>query len=513
MTDVADAPRPIAAPARTSVPLGGRALWTSGLVVLGVLVGLGVIARVWPRRALWLDEAQSVSIAREALTSIPAVLRTDGAPPAYYLLLHGWMSLFGDGDVAVRSLSVVLSLVTLVVLGVAVRRIAGTSAAIAVTVLLATNPFTIRYATEGRMYSLVMLEVVVGLLALEACLRRPSVGRAVPVAVVTALLLYTHYWAIYLIMATAIVLAVSARRHGPARPALAAMVVGVTLWLPWVPTFLFQSERTATPWAEPARPSSLITVFDVGLRGSGVLPVLLGSAMGVLGVLGVWRGGRLVRRPLSTWAIGAVLVVTLLVALAGAMVSDSAYASRYTSVAVPLMILLAAIGAATLRPKWAGAVLVVLGASGLVLAGVEVGTARTRSAAFVEPLQTLAQPGDVLIYCPDQLGPAASRLLEQGGVDELRQLVFPPRRRPDRVDWIDYGERHRRADATTFVAGLDASTPDSAIWLVFSGTYPPTQRACRELFNTLTIVRSGRQRVVDDDPSLSDHGALWRFVR
>ena len=61
-------------------------------------------------------------------------------------------------------------------------------------------------------------------------------------------------------------------------------------------------------------------------------------------------------------------------------------------------------------------------------------------------------------------------------------------------------------------AAWSKALPDSAIWLVFSGTYPPTQRACQGLFDALTLVRPGRQMLISDDPTLSDHGALWRFT-
>jgi hypothetical protein len=37
----------------------------------------------------------------------PGLLRQDGSPPLYYLLLHGWMALAGDGEAAARSLSLV----------------------------------------------------------------------------------------------------------------------------------------------------------------------------------------------------------------------------------------------------------------------------------------------------------------------------------------------------------------------------------------------------------------------
>ena len=75
---------------------------------MAVVVGLAVAAvafRFVTRSPLWLDEALSVNIARLPLGDIPEALRHDGHPPLYYFLLHGWMELFGDGDVAVRALS------------------------------------------------------------------------------------------------------------------------------------------------------------------------------------------------------------------------------------------------------------------------------------------------------------------------------------------------------------------------------------------------------------------------
>src|SRR4051812_43400092 len=70
----------------------------------------------WPRRALWLDGAQSVAIARSSMGGIVDGLRADGAPPLYYVLLHGWMKVFGEGDAAVRSLSALLGIAGLLVL-------------------------------------------------------------------------------------------------------------------------------------------------------------------------------------------------------------------------------------------------------------------------------------------------------------------------------------------------------------------------------------------------------------
>ena len=54
---------------------------------------------------MWLDEALTVNIAKAPLHLIPHLLRADGAPPLYYLLLHFWMKVFGTSDLGARSLS------------------------------------------------------------------------------------------------------------------------------------------------------------------------------------------------------------------------------------------------------------------------------------------------------------------------------------------------------------------------------------------------------------------------
>ena len=85
------------------------------LLIAGIcgIACIGLTMIVWPRPPLWLDEAQSVAIARRSLPGLVDGLRADGAPPIYYVLLHGWMQVFGHGDVAVRSLSILFALAAL----------------------------------------------------------------------------------------------------------------------------------------------------------------------------------------------------------------------------------------------------------------------------------------------------------------------------------------------------------------------------------------------------------------
>ena len=83
------------------------------LGVLGVLA-LGVVLRFVCQSDMWADEVLSVNIAKLPFDRLVPALRHDGAPPLYYLLLHGWMRVFGSGTSAVRSLSGLAGVLTLI---------------------------------------------------------------------------------------------------------------------------------------------------------------------------------------------------------------------------------------------------------------------------------------------------------------------------------------------------------------------------------------------------------------
>jgi len=127
--------------------LSGRTRIVVGVGV-GLVIAAGLILRFWTRSGLWLDEALTVDIARLPLHEIPNALKHDGAPPLYYYLLHFWIVLFGQSNVAVRSLSGVIAVVTLPVAWLCGKRFGGRVVAWTLLVLLASAPFAVYYATE-----------------------------------------------------------------------------------------------------------------------------------------------------------------------------------------------------------------------------------------------------------------------------------------------------------------------------------------------------------------------------
>src|SRR4051794_21682692 len=102
----APAPGPVGSglPVLRVVPLALKR--TAGVLLL--LIAWSLVLRT---RAIgdsyWIDEGLSVGIASHPLAQIPGLLHQDGSPPLYYVLLHGWMALFGTHESATHTLSLV----------------------------------------------------------------------------------------------------------------------------------------------------------------------------------------------------------------------------------------------------------------------------------------------------------------------------------------------------------------------------------------------------------------------
>lgn len=106
-------------------------------------------------QSFWRDEAFSVLIAQKDIFDIIRLSTQDTSPPLYYILLHYWMILFGNSEAAVRFLSLIFHLFTVVIIFLIARKIIRSlpgQITIAITTLC--NPFLLQYAFEARTYSL-----------------------------------------------------------------------------------------------------------------------------------------------------------------------------------------------------------------------------------------------------------------------------------------------------------------------------------------------------------------------
>lgn len=503
----------------TVVEDGETSRWPA--VGVAVVLVLGVLTRFVTISHLWLDEAQTVAIAALPLGDMAEGLRHDGAPPLFYVMLHGWMKVFGDGELSTRFLSGVFAVAALPLMWLAARRLGGTRVAWAAVLLLASSPFAVRYATEARMYSLVVLLVLVGYLALWELLERPSSTRAaVGVGVVTGALLLTHYWSLYLVFVVAVTLYVVARRgdgvrRAGARRGLVAMALGSLLFVPWLPSFFYQVQHTGTPWGAPGKIRTVfdtITSFAGGYWDPGLMLGAIYFSLTALALMGRPIDGRRILIDLRTRPPARHLFLvgfgTLVVAIVATVVGRSAFAVRYASVVFPMALLLVALGTEVLLDRRIvhGVLAVAVGA-GFWSIAPNVFVDRTSAPRVAAALEASVVPGDVVAYCPDQLGPAVSRLLPAG----IDQLTFPRATPPQVVDWVDYAKVNKAGDPEPFAGMLvDRAGPQGTVWLVWAPGYRTYKDKCAALIGELDELRPENTRVVKL-PKTFEKPGLVRF--
>jgi mannosyltransferase len=499
--------------------------WFTRLVVIGAVltVTVGIVLRFWARSDMWLDEALTYDIARLPLSKLQGALRHDGAPPLYYALLHFWIKAFGSSDVAVRALSGVLSCATLPFVWIAGRRIGGRTVGLGAVVLVASSPFAVRYATENRMYALVVFLTAAGVVALQSALRRPTAANLIGVGLCAALLLYSQYWALYLVGVSALWLAWEGwrgpvtRRRG-ARASLVALVVAGVTFLPWLPTFLYQSKHTGTPWAVPADFAALVnavTSFAGGANNQGRALALLYFALAGLGLFGIAGGIRHIVLDIRTRPQGRglalVTVGTLAAAVVGGYISRSAFQARYASVVFIFLALLVAMGFATFSDQKVRvgviAATVVFGIAGSV---PNIWLSRTQAGQVASALARMGQPGDVVAYCPDQLGPSVNHLLPPGRYD---QITFPRETGPAFVNWVDYANATAAGSPVQFaqkVETLGASSHN--IWLVWAPGYETFHTKCEQIVQALLADHSLQGRTIFPFTPATDTSAVYEAM-
>ncbi len=307
--------------------------------VLTVLTALSLLLRTRILNAgFWIDEGISVGVAHHHWSSIPHVLRQDGSPPAYYLLLGLWIRAFGDGERATHVLSLLFALGCIPLAYGAGRAIFNRTTGIVCAILAALDPYLTYYAQETRMYT---MEAFLSLLVAWAYVQGIMRGsRAWSVGLVLSLtaLLYTHNWALFVCAGLAAATALVAREHWR-RFALVAVGVGV-LYAPWLPTLWFQIQHTGAPWSTPPNFHDLVLAPGAVLSGDG--PLMAFALVGGTGLAAhIRRRDDAERSALLGLALGVGF--TILLAWIASQISP-AWTTRYFAVVLGALVLLGARG-------------------------------------------------------------------------------------------------------------------------------------------------------------------------
>ena len=408
-----------------------------------LVLALGALLRLFrlDGQSLWYDEGVSAFMTNRGPLEIATAAAADIHPPLYYWLLAAWAVAFGNGELSLRGLSVLLGTATIWVVWRLAAELYGKSVALVAAGLLAVSPLAVHYGQEVRMYALAGLLAAASTWAYVRVIR--TAGRAGPALVyglLAAALLYTHYYGVLVLAAHQIHLVVAlaaTRRWHLVQPWILGTAVGAVLYVPWLPHALRQTgyyPGLGTPQSPPALTLDALNVLSLGVATTrfSFRPALAPFvALACLG-LSARRRPELAKPGVahSTPVPGALLLLWLVLptsVIIALSTSRPLYEPRFLMLVLPAWLILVGAGVMTLsrlaadRLQSFDALSTLSSVAGAVVAAATMGlllipTARSLGAYYFDPAyarddyRTLARqieaaerPGDaVVLTAPGQ---------------------------------------------------------------------------------------------------------------
>ena len=210
-----------------------------------VFIGLSLLIGL--RQSVWFDEAYSINLAKRDFGEIIDLTSVDVHPPAYYLLLKIWGTVFGFSELSLRALSILAMALAIVVGIILIKKIAGTKAAVLASLFLSLSPMLIRYGFEIRMYAIATLIAVLASLVLWDILhsvdRRKKRLLQLLYACLVAIGMLTLYYTIVVWVTHLVYLVYRTKKEK--KPILKqdfwiVYALSVLIFLPWLPVVFGQ---------------------------------------------------------------------------------------------------------------------------------------------------------------------------------------------------------------------------------------------------------------------------------
>ncbi len=219
--------------ARTDAPRTADRSMLTGAALAALTLG-GLLLRVlsMDSRGLWLDEAVTVAQANQSVGGIIRSLATGVHPPLYHILMHYWITVFGTGEIALRSFSVLLGTLAIPAAFWAGQRLYDRRTGLVAAALVAFSPFQIWYSQEARMYEMLFLAGLLSTAFLVLAARENRKALWAGYLFWTLVGMFTHYFFAFLVVGQLVYFVVgevadkeaAARSDGRAR---------AEWWRPW----------------------------------------------------------------------------------------------------------------------------------------------------------------------------------------------------------------------------------------------------------------------------------------
>ncbi|HSE83877.1 MAG TPA: glycosyltransferase family 39 protein [Thermodesulfobacteriota bacterium] len=184
-----------------------QSMWAE--IALVMILSVGLFLRIYHLgyESIWVDEGYSIIFAKLNLSQLIEVTSKDVHTPFYYVILHYWMNLFGDSEFSIRFPSFIFGFLAILMTYKVGSLIFDKSVGLLSSLILGLSVFHIHYSQDARMYSLMAFLSLASMYFFIRLIKERGFGVSVVYILSSTLLIYTHYFGIFIVAAQNIYLA------------------------------------------------------------------------------------------------------------------------------------------------------------------------------------------------------------------------------------------------------------------------------------------------------------------
>jgi mannosyltransferase len=397
----------------------------AALLLLLLILALGIFLRIYDLGAesLWLDEACSI---HESSLSPQEIAECANHPPLYFFILRFWMHLFGTSEVALRSLSAIFGVISILLIYLVGSTLFNRKVGLIAGLLSAISYYHIYYSQEARAYSLLLLLSLLSYLFFIKILQGDRKWYY-PAYFLAALLLgYTHIYGLFIIASQVLFFLLFWKKYKAQRVKFAVTAaVAILALLPLVPLMGGRAVSIAQEgfWIAMPHLRDLRFTFSLfagyGLGTTFILEIFL--LLAIIGFLSIetaksqwnWKEPRqslsgLVRSiSLESIEPGLLLIVwlffSILIPFILSQFMTPIYLTRYVIGASPAFYLLVARGIGKLNRKWLfyPVLILIILLSSLGLQSYYKNDVKTQWREVADFIEQNSLRNDAIIFCSD----------------------------------------------------------------------------------------------------------------
>lgn len=233
--------------------------------ILFAILVLAAILRIYhlTYKSISIDEAIGSFYAMEPFHRVFLLTINDVHPPLFYLVHHLWIGIFGMSESALRSISVVFGLLSIVILFKLGSLVFNKSVGLLAAFMLSISPWHIWLSQNARSNTMLLFLVLISTFAFYKILQEYRKKWMIVYVIVTIISIYTHYFAfmIWIAQNLYVLLSPYARRIFSKNWWSAQIVIMLSYFM-WLPLLISQFLTKSRPMYKTLNIKFVKDLFD-----------------------------------------------------------------------------------------------------------------------------------------------------------------------------------------------------------------------------------------------------------